>query len=243
MPLSGKQTRTISYNVLVYDGQRTYIYKKQVDNWFKQSKRMGINLQKGQKISLVKEGGAPLVNICVGMNWGAIEKGGGFFGSSGKTPVDLDASCAVFDDQKRNLETVYFGHLKSRDGAIKHSGDDLTGDLSGDDGRDNEVITLDFSKLPAAATYVAFVVNSFKGQDFATIPFASIRIYEGTPARVDQEFAKYNIAKDPGFSGHVAMVLGVFYKRNGEWKFNAIGQATTDRGLKDTMVTVGQRFL
>lgn len=201
---------------------------------------MAINLQKGQKISLVKESGAPLVNVCVGMNWGAIEKGG-FFG--GKVAVDLDASCALFDDQKRQLDLVYFGSLKSSDGAIKHSGDDLTGDMSGDDGLDNEVITIDFSKLNPRANYVAFVVNSFKGQDFATIPFASIRIYEGTPGRVDQEFAKYNIAKEPAFSGNVAMVLGVFYKRNGEWKFNAIGQATTDRGLKDTMVTVGQRFL
>lgn len=202
---------------------------------------MAISLQKGQKISLVKENGAKLTNVCIGMNWGAIEKRG-LFGSNKET-VDLDASCAVFDEQKKPLEVVYFGNLKSKDGSIKHSGDDLTGDMAGDDGLDNEVITIDFSKLSPAASFVAFVVNSFKGQDFATIPFASIRIYEGTPGRVDNEFAKYNIAKDPSFSGHVAMILGVFYKRNGEWKFNAIGQPTTDKKLQETMNTVAQRFL
>ena len=202
---------------------------------------MAISLQKGQKISLVKESGAKLANVCIGMNWGAIERRGLF--SSNKEAVDLDASCAIFDEQKRQLDLIYYGNLKSKDGSIKHSGDDLTGDMAGDDGLDNEVITMDFTKLSPMANYVAFVVNSFKGQDFATIPFASIRIYEGTPSRVDQEFARYNIAKEPAFSGHVAMILGVFYKRNGEWKFNAIGQPTTDKGLRETMTTVAQRFL
>ncbi|WP_428224743.1 TerD family protein [Flavobacterium sp.] len=203
---------------------------------------MAINLEKGQRINLEKSNGTKLQNICVGINWGAIEKKG-FFGGVSKEAVDLDGSCAVYDENKNVLDVVSFQKLMSNDQAIRHSGDDLTGDLNGDDGIDNEVITLDFSRLSANANYVAFFINSFRGQDFKDIPFASIRIYEGTPSRVQEVFAKYDVANDAAFAGSVSMVLGVFYKRNGEWKFNALGNPTRDRRLEETVVTVQQNYL
>lgn len=202
---------------------------------------MAINLEKGQRINLEKSNGTKLLNICVGVNWGAIEKKG-LFGTK-KEPVDLDASCAVYDDKKNHIDSVNFKKLVSNDRAIKHSGDDLTGDLNGDDGLDNEVITLDFSQLSPAANHVAFFINSFRGQDFKDIPFASIRIYEGTPTRVSQEFARYDIANDASFAGNVSMVLGVFYKRNDEWKFSAIGVPTSDKKLEQTVLTIQQNHL
>lgn len=201
---------------------------------------MAINLEKGQRISLEKSNGSKLLNICVGINWGAIVKKG-FFGSKTEA-VDLDASCVLFNEAKVLEEVVYFGNLKSKNGSVKHSGDDLTGDMGGDDGLDNEIITVDFSALPATTTYVAFVLNSFRGQDFGSIPFASLRVYEGTPTRVNEVFASYNIAGG-NFAGHVSMVLGVFYKRNGEWKFNAIGEPTKDKKLQETVQTVAQMYL
>src|SRR6185312_7114052 len=185
---------------------------------------MAINLEKGQRINLQKGNGSKLENICVGINWGAIEKRGLFGIGVTKEAVDLDASCALFNDQKQLEEVIYFGNLKSKNGAVRHSGDDLTGDMDGDDGLDNEIITIQLSALNSSTSYVAFVLNSFRGQDFGVIPFASIRIYEGTPTRVNEVFAKYDIAHGAGFAGHVSMVMGVFYKRNGEWKFNAIGE-------------------
>ncbi|QDW21184.1 TerD family protein [Flavobacterium sp. KBS0721] len=202
---------------------------------------MAINLEKGQRINLEKSNGSKLQNICVGVNWGAIEKKG-LFGTK-KEPVDLDASCAIYDDKKNHIDSVNFRKLISNDRAIKHSGDDLTGDLNGDDGLDNEVITLDFSQLTPAANHVAFFINSFRGQDFKDIPFASIRIYEGTPTRVSQEFARFDIANDASFAGNVSMVLGVFYKRNDEWKFSAVGVPTSDKKLEQTIVTIQQNHL
>jgi tellurium resistance protein TerZ len=202
---------------------------------------MAINLEKGQRINLEKSNGTKLQNICVGVNWGAIEKKG-FFGTK-KEPVDLDASCAVYDEKKNHIDSVNFRKLISNDRAIKHSGDDLTGDLNGDDGLDNEVITLDFTQLTPAANHVAFFINSFRGQDFKDIPFASIRIYEGTPTRVTQEFARFDIANDATFAGKVSMVLGVFYKRNDEWKFSAVGVPTNDKKLEQTIVTIQQNHL
>lgn len=202
---------------------------------------MAINLEKGQRINLEKSNGSKLQNICVGVNWGAIEKKG-FFGTK-KEAVDLDASCAVYDDKKNHIDSVNFRKLISNDRAIKHSGDDLTGDLNGDDGLDNEVITLDFSQLTPSANHVAFFINSFRGQDFKDIPFASIRIYEGTPTKVSQEFARFDIANDATFAGNVSMVLGVFYKRNEEWKFSAVGVPTSDKKLEQTIVTIQKNHL
>ncbi|KLT65493.1 TerD family protein [Pedobacter sp. BMA] len=204
---------------------------------------MAINLEKGQRISLEKNNGSKLQNVCVGINWGAIEKKGLFGFGSSKEAVDLDASCALYNENKQLSEVIYFGNLKSKNGSVKHSGDDLTGDMGGDDGLDNEIITIDLSQLDASVSYVAFVLNSFRGQDFGTIPFASIRIYEGTTKRVNEVFAKYDIANGAAFKGSVSMVLGVFYKKNGEWKFNAIGEPTKDRKLEETVKTVTQNYL
>ena len=203
---------------------------------------MAIQLEKGQRINLEKSNGSKLVNICVGVNWGAIEKKG-FFGGKKLEAVDLDASCATFDANNKALEVVYFGNLQSKNGSIRHSGDDRTGDTGGDDGLDNEVITVDLSRLDPTVTKIAFVLNSFQGQDFKSIPFASIRIYEGNPTRVNEVFATYDIANGPNFAGHVSMVMGVFYKRNNEWKFNAIGEPTPDRELKGTLNTVINKYL
>jgi tellurium resistance protein TerZ len=202
---------------------------------------MAIHLQKGQRINLEKSNGTKLQNICVGINWGAIEKKG-LFGTH-KEAVDLDASCILYDANKTVAEIIYFGNLKSKNRSVVHSGDDLTGDMDGDDGLDNEVISVNLPKLDASINYVAFVLNSFKGQDFKTIPFASIRIYEGTPSRVNEVFAKYDIANGENFAGHVSMVMGVFYKRNGEWKFNAIGEPTKDKKLKETVISVTTKYL
>ena len=203
---------------------------------------MAINLTKGQRINLEKTNGSKLQSICVGINWGAIEKKG-WLGGVKKEAVDLDASCALYDDNKKVVDVVYFGNLRSKDSAVRHSGDDLTGDMGGDDGLDNEVITLHFPMLNPSVNYVAFVLNSFRGHDFGTIPFASIRIYEGTPSKVTEVFAKYDIANGSGFAGHVSMVMGVFYKRNGEWKFNAVGEPTKDKKLEETINTVTLNYL
>ncbi|MFM2625830.1 TerD family protein [Vibrio owensii] len=200
---------------------------------------MAISLQKGQKISLEKNNGTTLKNLCVGVNWGAIEKKG-FFGSK-KIAVDLDASCAVFDSNDQLLDVVYFGQLTTA--GIRHSGDDLTGDMDGDDGLDNEVINVNLDQLAYNADQVVFVLNSFRGQDFKTIPFASIRLYEGTESRVDAVHATYDIANDPKFAGSVSMVLGKLYKHHGSWKFAAIGETTPDRELKGTIATVARAYL
>lgn len=202
---------------------------------------MAINLQKGQRISLEK-GGQSLEKICVGVNWGAIEKKG-MLGKVKKVAVDLDASVGLFAENNQLIDKVYFGQLVSKCGSIRHSGDDLTGDVDGDDGLDNEVIIVDLTRVPANISQVVFVLNSFKKQDFASIPFASIRIYEGTPDRVDEVVAKYDIANDASFAGKISMILGKLYRHGTAWKFTSIGDASTDAKLNETLKTVEAKYL
>lgn len=201
---------------------------------------MAISLQKGQRISLEKDGGGQMTQLCVGVNWGAIDKKG-FFGGTKKEAVDLDASCATFDAQKNVLEIVYFGQLRGQ--GIQHSGDDLTGDMDGDDGLDNEVIIVNLPQIGPNVDQIVFLLNSFQGQDFKTIPFASIRLYEGTPSRVDKIHAKFDIANDPKFAGSVSMIMGKLYKKDGKWKFTAIGDTTADKKLESTVQTAQTQYL
>jgi tellurium resistance protein TerZ len=202
---------------------------------------MAISLQKGQRISLEK-GGQGIEKLCVGVNWGAIEKKG-FFGSKNHVAVDLDASAGLFSANKERVDIVYFGQKKSKCGAVIHSGDDLVGDTGGDDGLDNEVISVDLAKVPNEVEQIVFVLNSFRGQDFADIPFASIRIYEGTPGRVDNVVATFDIANDATFKGKVSMIMGKLYRHGGAWKFTSIGDSTNDKKLEQTLQTVINNYL
>ena len=119
---------------------------------------MSVNLQKGQKISLSKEGGGALTRVTMGLGWDAI-KSKGFFGFGGKTEsVDLDASVVMFDESNRPVDVVWFRQLKSKDGSIVHTGDNRTGAGDGDD----EQINVDLSNVPANVKSLVFTVNSLR---------------------------------------------------------------------------------
>lgn len=225
---------------------------------------MSINLAKGQKIDLTKKGSSGsssnLTEFCIGVNWGAINgsyniqvKKGGFLGIGGQmetvskqftTPVDLDASCVLFDANGQLIEIIYYRKLFSDDRAIIHSGDDREGDTDGDDGLDNEIISVELLKLNSKVNKVVFFVNSFKKQDFSEIPFCSIRIYEGTPNKIDKVIANYEIASDPQYKGFVSMVLGDLHKTsNGSWGFNAIGDPVKSKDLEETVEIIKQKYI
>ncbi|CAG1769660.1 partial Stress response protein SCP2, partial [uncultured bacterium] len=122
---------------------------------------MALNLAKGQKISLNKEAGSSLTQVTMGLGWDPVKKGGllgGLFGSSGGS-IDLDASCVMFDDTGRAVDLVWFRQLKSRDGSIVHTGDNLTGEGEGDD----EQIIVNLDHVPANIKTLVFTVNSFTG--------------------------------------------------------------------------------
>lgn len=217
---------------------------------------MAIRLEKGQRINLEKGGGAKLTNFCVGCNWGAIVKKT-FFGLSTKViDVDLDLSCLMFDDEGKCVDHIYsplfrFGDKKiglpngkvdSIDKALHHSGDDLQGDQNGDDGLDNEIITVDLNRVSSIISSIVFFLNIYNNNeysgDFSGIPYASIRMYEGTPTKVREVFAQYDVATRTDCVGMRGLVMGKLYRRGGVWKFAAIGDAFEDRSIVNTIARV-----
>jgi tellurium resistance protein TerZ len=225
---------------------------------------MAINLQKGQKIDLRKTTGEALTNFCVGVNWGAIETTKpGFFGFGSKKvveDVDLDLSCVMLNQNGEMMDWIYspeynawlsknnfpLGKLTSNDGGLKHSGDDRQGDVGGDDGLDNEIITVDLNRVKPEVDKIYFFFNIYLNQgqsfDFAQIPFAKIRMYEGTPTRVNSVFSNYDIVTDASYRGKRALILGKLYRKNGEWKFDAIGDATEDSIFIQTIQKIVQNY-
>ena len=207
------------------------------------NKKTGINLKKGSSIRLEKNG-IPLNNVCIGLNWGAIERKPKifdiFFGS--KT-VDLDGSVALFAGSE-SVDTVYYKKLISSDGSIRHSGDDLTGDMNGDDGLDNEVIVNRLSKVSSKITQIVFFLNSYKKQNFADIPYSKIRIYEGTPIKVKEVLATFNLSADPNYAKNISMVMAKLVRQpDNSWKFVAIGEPVKAKTVRETVAEIQQRFL
>lgn len=215
---------------------------------------MAIRLEKGQRINLEKSSGESLRQFCVGCNWGAIVRETSIFMGFGTRkqshPVDLDLSCLVLDEGGKPLDHLYSpdyrtdflaahglppGQLLTRDGALRHSGDDRKGDEGGDDGLDNEVITVDLNKIDSRARQIVFFLNNVGPEDFAAIPYATIRMYEGTSTQVREVFASYDVASEPQFQGRRALIMGRLYKRAGQWRFGAIGEATTDGNIAETV--------
>ncbi|MBU1741371.1 MAG: tellurium resistance TerZ family protein [Proteobacteria bacterium] len=187
---------------------------------------MGINLTKGQKISLTKEGGSYLNRIAVGLGWGCREvKKSGFLGFGGgikKEDVDLDASCILYDDAKNAMDAVWWKHLRSEDGSILHTGDDRSGGGSGDD--PNEVINVDLQSVPANVKSIVFVVNSYSGEDFSGIPFAFCNVVD---MKTNKELGRFNLQTDGG--AHKGFIIAKVYRHNNEWKFHAIGEQCSGR--------------
>ena len=167
-----------------------------------------IDLQKGQRVKV------ELPKFTIGLGWDT---------NSSNTGVDfdLDASAFILGENKKLLSDehfVFFNNLQSPDGAVVHTGDNLTGEGDGDD----EQIKIDLSKVPANIEKIAFTVTIYdadsRRQNFGQVSNAYIRILDEVTGA---EIIRYDLGED--FSIETAVVVGELYKHAGEWKFNAIG--------------------
>lgn len=174
---------------------------------------MPINLTKGQKVDLTK-GNPGLKKIMVGLGWDVNQYDSG-------ADFDLDAAAFMLGENGKcptEKEFIFYGTLEHTSGALKHMGDNLTGEGEGDD----EQIEVDLSKIPANIMKVAFTVTIYdadvRRQNFGQVSNAFIRIVDETTG---QELIRYDLGED--FSIETAAVFGELYKNGNEWKFNAIG--------------------
>lgn len=190
---------------------------------------MSINLTKGQKIELKKaDGSGSLKTIMMGLGWDPVNSGGVFnslFGGSSNQSIDLDASCGMFDESGNKIDHVYFGQLKSRDGSIQHTGDNLTGHGDGDD----EQIKVDLSRVPTNVKSIVFVINSFRGQTFDQVANCFCRLVD---LDTNKELCTYKLAER---GSHTAKIMAKVYRHNGEWKLAALGTAADGRTINDLL--------
>ncbi|WP_405490123.1 TerD family protein [Nocardia sp. NBC_00511] len=171
-----------------------------------------VTLAKGQRVTLRKDGGVALTRIRMGLGWDPAKQGG-LFGRRAVN-IDLDAWVAMFAD--RHLRDVaYYGQLTSKDGSIRHSGDNLTGEGEGDD----EVIMVDLGRVPRQVNTLLFIVTSYQGQTFEQVSNAYCRLVDDT---TQAELARYALAGGMPFTA-IAMAK-VFRGPDGEWKLQAIGE-------------------
>ena len=174
---------------------------------------MSINLSKGQKVDLTK-GNPSLTSIMVGLGWdvNAFDSGADF---------DLDASAFLLGASGKcptEREFIFYGNLEHSSGSVKHMGDNLTGEGDGDD----EQIMVNLSTIPDNIEKVAFTVTIYdaekRRQNFGQVSNAYIRIVDEA---TNTELIRYDLGED--FSIETAVVVGELYKKDGDWKFNAIG--------------------
>ena len=190
---------------------------------------MAVNLGKGQRISLAKSGsgGGGLTRTAMGLGWDAVKKKG-LFGRSRSADIDLDASCLLFDAGGELVDQVWFSQLRSKDGSVVHTGDNLTGAGEGDD----EVITVDLPTVPARVQTLVFVVNSFTGQDFSQVENAFCRLVDSTTGA---EVARYQLS---GSGTHDALVMAKLTREGGSWAMTAIGEPGRGRTFRDLLPAV-----
>ncbi|MBB3697283.1 TerD family protein [Flammeovirga yaeyamensis] len=201
---------------------------------------MTIELLKGEHFNLESGAQKSLSHFCVGVNWGAIQKPV-FLGLYKKViNVDLDLSVLMLDDENNIVDYIFSpkyknvqihsntideGKLISYDSALRHSGDDITGDTDGDDGLDNEVIIIDLNKVDSKISNIYFFLNHVGEGGFSEVPFAKIRMYDGTPYKINYTYASYDVTDVETYADQNALLMGSLNKQNNHWGFEAIGEA------------------
>lgn len=187
---------------------------------------MGVTLAKGGNVSLSKA--APnLTKVQIGLGWSARSTTGADF--------DLDAS-ALLCANGRVLGDEYFvfyNNLKSPEGSVEHTGDELVGGTGGDD----ETILVDLTAVPERVDKIVFPVSIYeadsRAQTFGQVSGAYIRVVNQAD---DAELARYDLTEDA--STETAMIFGELYRYGGEWKFRAVGQGYAS-GLRGIALDFG----
>ena len=177
---------------------------------------MAVTLQKGQNVSLSKTDPS-LQRVLIGLGWDARSSDGSDF--------DLDASLFLVDGNQKvpsDSHFIFYNQLLSLCGSVQHTGDNLTGDGDGDD----ESLLVELTTIPNHIESLVISVTihdaDSRNQNFGQVRNAFVRLVND---ETHAEILRFDLSED--YSTETAMVFGEIYRRNGEWKFRAIGQGYT----------------
>ena len=182
---------------------------------------MAISLQKGQSVDLTKDRPS-LKNVLIGLGWDINHY-------DGETDFDLDASAFMTKANGKvgnENDFIFYGNLNHVSGSVQHMGDNRTGEGDGDD----EVIKVQLDKIPSDYDTISFTVTIYEAekrlQNFGMVENAYVRLIDEDTG---EELVRFDLTED--FSTETALVVAEIYKRDGQWKFAAIGSGY-DGGLK-----------
>ncbi|MFF4468712.1 TerD family protein [Streptomyces sp. NPDC001599] len=181
-----------------------------------------VSLQKNQTVSLVKGGRPVLSQVKMGLGWEPAFRG---------KDIDLDASVIAYGPQRNHIDSCYFGKLSIVNGAIKHSGDNLTGEGGGDD----EVIVVDLGRLPQEVSGLVFTVNSFSGQKFTEVAKAYCRLID---AASGEELVRFDLTSAEPQTG--VMMAKLIRQFSGEWEMTAMGDFVKSRTVRGMVKPAAQ---
>lgn len=183
---------------------------------------MAVQLEKGGKVNLNKEGS--LSRVIIGLGWKS--------GLANNEEVDLDASAFLLTSSgkvRADGDFVFYNNKFSLDGAVEGADDNREG---GDGEGDNEEIQVNLENVAAPVTSIAFSASIHSGQTFGTVRDAYIRVVN---ADTQVEILRYDLTGD--FSRNDAVVLGELQRSGGGWEFQATGE-----GLIGGLGAVARKF-
>ncbi|MET9293002.1 TerD family protein [Streptomyces sp. NPDC003077] len=173
-----------------------------------------VSLQKNQTVSLVKGGRPLLSSVRMGLGWEPAFRG---------KDIDLDASVIAYGPDRKKIDNCFFGKLVILNGAIQHSGDNLTGEGSGDD----EAITVHLGGLPPQVTGLVFTVNSFSGQKFTDVAKAYCRLVDDLTG---EELVRFELTGSEKRTG--VLMAKLIRQFSGEWEMTALGEFVDSRTVR-----------
>jgi stress response protein SCP2 len=169
-----------------------------------------IELQRGDEMVLAREDGSSLGRLTMGLGWDKKE-GAGYIGTGGRE-IDLDASAIQYAGEQL-FDLAFFNHLETRDGAVVHQGDNISG--SGEE--DDEQITIDLAKVYPRVDTLLFLVSSYNGDSLEWVANAYCRLVDED----GDELARFTLTEGvprPGF------MFAKMFRDGDSWRLRAIGQ-------------------
>lgn len=169
-------------------------------------------LRKGQKLSLMRENpNLAAVEVCLG--WRV------------QNPAcDMDASAFLLGSNGKVVGDewfVFYGQTSSPDGSVVHHGESR--------GVGEETLSINLKKLHPSVKRIVFIltINEALQQrlNFGMVSDAYIQVKDRADGKGILRFRL-----EEYYSNVISMVVGELYEKNGEWRFNAVGNGV-DRDL------------
>ena len=169
-----------------------------------------IELTKGQELALTADDGEPLSRLQLGVGWDKAPTAG--FIGTGAPEIDLDASAVQFAGGQL-FDLAFYNNLKTRDGSVVHLGDNTTGRGEGDD----EVLTVDLTKVYEKVDNIVLFVSSYQGHTLEWIANAYCRLVVDD----EVELARFRLT---GGVPQTGVVMAKLFRDGDQWRLRAIGE-------------------